>query len=555
MRTVSGISRVNIQKGDIFGGATAAIVALPLALAFGVSSGAGALAGLYGAIFGGFFAAIFGGTKVQVTGPTGPMTVVMALIVLHFAPNLSSAFAVVVLAGAFQVLFGKLGIGRYIKLMPQPVVSGFMSGIGIIIIILQIGPLLGHKAPDGTILVKLAGVPQMFQAPNVSTLLLGAITLGITIFTPSRLARLVPPPLIAIAVGTIAGLTFFKAAPVIGAIPSGIPSFQFPAISYADLPHILRFALVLAFLGSIDSLLTSLVADNITRTSHDSNKELVGQGIGNMVCGLLGGLPGAGATMRTLVNVRAGGSSRLSGALHSVLLLAIVLGFSGAASTIPLAVLGGILVKVGIDIIDWRYLKRIHIAPRAGVVIMLATFLMTVFVDLITAVVAGFVMASVLFVARMADAQVNSAKFAFGTDQINDLSKEEEAILSGADGRIILFHLEGPLSFGSARDIAKLIQTDMEKDVLAIDLSYVPFIDTSAAAALEEAIQRLKNTGDAVLLFGARAAVISMLRKTGVLQQLDEKHLLDSRIDALRLAQEIRAQRKPIIRSCLRSER
>ena len=543
MRTVSGISRVNIQKGDIFGGATAAIVALPLALAFGVSSGAGALAGLYGAIFGGFFAAIFGGTKVQITGPTGPMTVVMALIVLHFAPNLSSAFAVVVLAGAFQVLFGKLGIGRYIKLMPQPVVSGFMSGIGIIIIILQIGPLLGHKAPDGTILVKLAGMPQMFQAPNLSTLLLGAITLGITIFTPSRLARLVPPPLIAITVGTIAGLTFFKAAAVIGAIPSGIPRFQFPAISYADLPHILRFALVLAFLGSIDSLLTSLVADNITRTSHDSNKELVGQGIGNIACGFLGGLPGAGATMRTLVNVRAGGSSRLSGALHSVLLLAIVLGFSGAASTIPLAVLGGILVKVGIDIIDWLSVKRIHTAPRAGVVIMLATFLMTVFVDLITAVAAGFVMASVLFVARMAEAQVNSAKFAFGTDQLDDLSEEEEAILSRADGRIILFHLEGPLSFGSARDIAKLIQTDMEKDVLAIDLSYVPFIDSSAAAALEEAIQRLKDTGDAVLLFGARADVIGMLRKTGVLQQLDEKYLLDSRIDALRLAQEIRAQR------------
>ncbi len=530
---------VNSRKGDIYGGATAAVVALPLALAFGVSSGAGALAGLYGAVFVGFFAAVFGGTKVQISGPTGPMTVVMALVVTHFSPNLSAAFTVVVLAGAFQIMFGKLGFGRYIKLMPQPVISGFMSGIGIIIILLQLAPLLGHEAPNGPILIKLVALPQMLQTVNISALLLAAMALIIMVYTPSRLARLVPPPLLALVAGTLAGVTVFQNAPVIGAIPSGMPVFYFPQITLSELHHIIRFALVLAFLGSIDSLLTSLVVDSMTRTSHDSNRELIGQGIGNMLAGLFGGLPGAGATMRTLVNARAGASSRLSGVLHSLLLLLIVIGFSDLAGHIPLAVLSGILIKVGIDIIDWQYLRRIHCAPRAGVLIMLSTLLMTVFVDLITAVAVGFVMAAVLFVSRMADAQIKSAKFAFGADQLDDLTEEEAGILEEAAGRIVLFHVEGPLSFGSARDIAKIIQSDIEKDVLVIDMSDIPFIDSSAAAALEEVIQRLGDIDDVVLLFGARTTVLEMLNRTGVLALLGDAGVLETRIDALRMARSI----------------
>lgn len=526
-------------RGDFFGGATASIVALPLALAFGVASGAGALAGLYGAVFAGFFAAIFGGTKVQITGPTGPMTVVMTLIVAHFTPDLTAAFTVVFLAGVFQILLGKFGIGRYIKLMPQPVISGFMNGIGIIIIILQIAPLLGQEVPDGTILIKLLAASDMIRNADHNAFVLATLTLCIMFFTPSRLVRIVPAPLIAITTGTIAGITLFSAAPVIGDIPSGIPVLHVPHVPLAELPYIIRFALVLAFLGSIDSLLTSLVADSMTRTTHDSNKELTGQGIGNIAAGLFGGLPSAGATMRTLVNVRAGGSSQLSGAFHSVLLLLIVLGFSDAASRIPLAVLAGILVKVGIDIIDWPYLKRIHTSPPSGVIIMLTTLFMTVFVDLITAVAVGFVMASVLFVSRMAETQIGSARFVFGADQIDDLTTEEEQILNDAHGRIVLFHMEGPLSFGSARDVAKMLQSDIEKDILAIDMSDIPFIDSSAATALEEVIQQLNEIGDIVLVFGARKSVVKVLEKTGVIQQLGEKYLLDNRTQALRLAQNL----------------
>ena len=542
VESAGAMANITRYRGDFFGGITTAVVALPLALAFGVSSGAGALAGLYGAIFAGMLAAIFGGTRVQITGPTGPMTVVMALVVIHFNGNLAAAFAVVVLAGCFQILFGKFGIGRYIKLVPQPVVSGFMSGIGIIIIILQLPPMLGSSAVDGSTLHILAAVPQMLKATNPSVLMPGLFVLAVMLFTPARVSKLIPTPLIALLAGTLVALLFALDIPLIGEVPTGVPGIMIPDISLNELPFIIRFALVLAFLGSIDSLLTSLVADSITRSTHDSNRELVGQGLGNIASGLFGGLPSAGATMRTLVNVRAGGNSPLSGVIHSVLLLVIVLGFGQAVSHIPLAVLGGILVKVGLDIIDWQYLKRMHRAPRAGVVIMMSTLLLTVLVDLITAFAVGFIMASVLFVARMADAQVNNAKFSFGADQIDDLSTEEADILQQNHGCIVLFHVEGPLSFGSAREVARLLQSSIEKDVLAIDLRDVPFIDSSASAALDEVIQRLKDDGDTVLLFGARERVRLILEQTGVLDRLGRQNLLASRIDALRQAQTIIAE-------------
>lgn len=536
MSATSSQSTFLSYRGDIFGGLTAAVVALPLALAFGVSSGAGALAGLYGAIAVGFFAAVFGGTAMQISGPTGPMTVVMATVVTHFADSLPLAFLTVFLAGLLQVVFGVAGFGRYIKLVPQPVVSGFMSGIGMIVIILQIAPVLGQQGPDGGTLEKLVAIPHQLLSVNGQALLLGGLSFALMVATPKRIAVYCPPALSAIIIGTIVGLLLLPQAPVIGAIPSGLPEISIPSFSFAEFPYIVRYALVLAFLGSIDSLLTSLVADSITRTSHDSNKELIGQGIGNAVAGLIGGIPGAGATMRTLVNIRAGGTGRLSGALHALVLLAMVLVFSDLAGRIPLAVLGGILLKVGIDIIDWRYLKRIHRAPRAGVVIMLTTLTITVFVDLMTAVAVGVVMAAVLFVARMAEAQMHSAKFAFGQEHDLDLTEEESAILEQAQGKIVLFHVEGPLSFGSARDIARLLQSSIEKEVLAIDLSDVPFIDSSASAALEEVIERLRDIGDTVILFGARPKVLQTLRKTGVAALLNDTQIAASRLDALRAA-------------------
>lgn len=524
-------------RSDLFGGFAAAVVALPLALAFGVTSGLGAQAGLYGAIALGFFAALFGGTPVQISGPTGPMTVVMATIVLHFAGEPEKAFAVVVLAGVLQFAFGLAKFGRYIKLVPQPVVSGFMSGIGFIVILSQIAPLTGSPVAEGGTLGSIVAMPGMLASPNFDTLLLGLISFVIATFLPSAVSRFVPATLLAVVLGSVLGVLVFSDAAVIGAIPSGLPSLQVPGITLAEVPYMVRFALVLAFLGSIDSLLTSLVADSVARTSHDSDKELMGQGIGNIVAGLIGGAPGAGATMRTLVNIKAGGRTAMSGATHAVILLLIVIFFSDLASRIPLAVLAGILLKVGVDIIDWRGLGSALQAPRKAVFIMFTTLILTVLVDLMTAVAVGFVMAAVLYVSRTAAEQLSSARFTFGSNDGINLSAEEAAILDAAAGRIVLFHIEGPLSFASARDISRTLRNSGDKDVLAIDLSRVPFVDSSACAALEEVIRALSAIGDKVIIFGARPLVLEYLRKTQVLALLQDGGVADSQLDALRSAQ------------------
>lgn len=526
-------------KGDIFGGITAAIVALPLALAFGVASGLDPLAGLYGAIIVGFFAALFGGTPVQISGPTGPMTVIIATIVTQFTGNLAVIFTIIMLSGVFQIIFGLAGFGRYIKLVPQTVVSGFMTGIGLIVIILQIAPLLGHVTPAGGNLEILAAVPAMILRPNTQALSLGLISFGIMTLTPKSISRWLPPSLLAILLGTVAGTFYFTQAPIIGEIPSGLPSLHMPLMNLSDFPLIIRFALALAFLGSIDSLLTSLVADSMTRTSHDSNKELIGQGIGNILSGVFGGVAGAGATMRTLVNIQAGGKTRLSGIVHSLVLLFLVLAFADLAKHIPLAVLGGILLKVGIDIIDWRNVTRLTRLPRTGVIIMLTTLIVTVFVDLITAVAVGIVMASVLFASKMAKAQMESVRFSFGSSPELDLSEEEATILDAAEGRIVLFQMVGPLSFASIRDVTRMMHTSPNQEVLVIDLTNVPFIDSSAAAVLEEITERLLDDNDQIVLFGGNKNVISTLQKTDVIKLIGIDQIATQRREALKIANEL----------------
>ncbi|MBN1379201.1 MAG: SulP family inorganic anion transporter [Gammaproteobacteria bacterium] len=523
-------------RGDIYGGLTAAVVALPLALAFGVASGLGALAGLYGAILVGFFAAIFGGTATQVSGPTGPMTVVMAALVTQFNGHLDIAFTVVMLGGLFQILFGVFKLGRYINLVPYSVISGFMSGIGCIIIILQLGPLVGNEMPVGNMLVKLTHLPEVLATPNYHALVLGLLALAIMCFTPTAIRRLLPPPLLALIIGTAAGFFYFTDASVIGPIPSGLPDFHWPSFSLSNFPIMLRLSLMLAFLGSIDSLLTSLIADSITRSQHHPDRELIGQGLGNMVAGIFGGIPGAGATMRTVVNVRAGGRTQLSGALHSLVLLGIVMGFGDLAEHIPLAVLAGILLKVGIDIIDWRYLKRLTHAPRAGIVIMLITLLLTVATDLVTAVAVGITIASLLFVKRMAETSSSNTRLVSNPAHSSDLSVEEAAILEKANGRIVVFHPDGPLSFGSAKDLSRMLLSSKEQDVLILELSEVPFIDSSAAIALEDVILVSQQNQDTVVICGMNKKVNKTLKKIGVLKLIASDHIVENRDEALKLA-------------------
>lgn len=548
---VNGLHLRNL-RGDLYGGITAAVVALPLALAMGVASGVGPIAGLYGAIFVGFFAALFGGTPAQVSGPTGPMTVVMAAVFTQYtgmfpddpAKGIAVAFTVVILGGLFQILLGLLKVGRYIELVPHPVISGFMSGIGVIIILLQVGPLLGHDTPAKP-LAAAQSLPTFFADPHVAATGLGLITLLVVYTVPTflpRLNRLLPSPLLALFIGTAAYLLFFKesGAPILGEIPSGLPAFHLPTIELALLPGMLKSALMLATLGAIDSLLTSLVTDNITRTYHKSNRELIGQGIGNTVAGFFGGLPGAGATMRTVVNVKAGGRTPISGALHALILLGIVLGAGSLAESIPKAVLAGILLKVGTDIIDWDYLKRLPSAPGSGIVLMLTVLLITVFIDLIMAVAIGMVMTSFIFMKRMVDLQLESIHTITDPEQSETpLNETEKPIMKQAKGRLLLYHLAGPMSFGAAKGMARQLAQFDHYDLLLLDLSDVPQMDYTSGRALDDMIYDAQSTGRHVLLSGARQPVKQMLQKQGVLERLAPGHEHAGRTEAMQHAAEL----------------
>jgi SulP family sulfate permease len=533
--TLSGLQFDNL-RGDFYGGVTAAVVALPLALAFGVASGAGPVAGIYGAIFVGLLAALFGGTPSQISGPTGPMTVVMAGILTRYSHEPALAFTIVIMAGLFQIGFGVLKLGRYITLMPYPVISGFMTGIGCIIIILQLAPLLGYANPSGGTLAALAGLGEALAHTQSDAVMAGLASLAIVLFLPARVGRLLPAPLLALAVGTLLVTWLLTSAPVLGTIPQGFPSPRLPTFAIEFLPGMIKSALVLAFLGSIDSLLTSLIADNVTQTYHDSDRELIGQGIGNTVAGFMGAIPGAGATMRTVINVRAGGRTPLSGVIHALLLLGVMLGLGRFAAYIPHAVLAGILIKVGIDIIDWDYLRRVRRAPFAGVVFMFVVLLLTVFVDLITAVAVGVVMASLLFVKRMTDLQIESIKAIVDPNDDAPFSSEEREIFKRCLGQVLYVHLGGPMSFGAANEMARRLSAHVAFQILILDLSEVPTIDSSASLAVEEVIERALAGQRHVLLVGVKPKVERVLSKLGVIDLVGQEVRFPDRLSALRYA-------------------
>ena len=525
-------------KGDLFGGLTAGVVALPLALAFGEASGAGPIAGLYGAIFVGFFASLFGGTGSQVTGPTGPMVVVFAGVYAALDGNPSLVFTTVVLAGAIQIAFGVFKLGQYIRLVPYPVISGFMSGIGCIIIALQTSRLLGHEPEGSGTIPALVEIPSAVADPNFVALILGVLTLLIAFKWPARLAKIVPPPLAALIIGTLASL-FLSGAPILGDIPTGLPSFIMPSLNQDTILIVFEAALILALLGSIDSLLTSLVADNMTRTRHNSNRELIGQGIGNVAAGLFGGIASAGATMRTVINIRTGGTTKISGMLHSLFLLAIVIVLAPLASIIPHTVLAGILIKTGWDIIDRAYIVKAHRGPRWDLVLMLLVLTLTVFVDLITAVVAGVVLASLAFVKQIADEQLKSLRDITDEGLSINFSEEEAELMTHAHKRINVFDFGGPLSFGAAADVGHQIREKSKgpSQVMIFDFSQVPFIDVSAARAMETIANDGKVSNKLVYISGMNDQIRTMLTEL-MGDIVPREQYFDTRRDAIAAAVE-----------------
>ena len=514
-------------KGDLTGGFTAAVVALPLALAFGVASGAGAIAGLYGAVTLGFFAALFGGTPSQVSGPTGPMTVIMTavvtLLVGRYGPEggLAMAFTVVVLAGGFQVLFGLMKLGQYITMMPYTVISGFMSGIGVIIIVLQIPTLLGVTL-SGPIPTIVAGIPGAFAQLNPTALSLGVATFALVMLYPRRWNTVLPAPLVALVLVTVVSVLVMPedAIPRLGAMPAGLPSLVIPRLGLSDLRTLGGFALTLAVLGAIDSLLTSLVADNITRTHHDSDKELIGQGIGNIAAGLVGGLPGAGATMRTVTNVQAGGRTPLSGMIHALVLLVITLGAGPLASPIPQAVLAGILLRVGLDIIDWNFIFRAPLLSWKTTGLMWLVLILTVFWDLITAVVVGVFLANILTIKRQTDLQQEEMRRLQGPADLAaagyDISPEERQLLRRCGKQVLVLELSGPLSFGAGKFLSQQLTSVDDFHTLVLDLSAVPLLGVTAALAIETICFDCRDQQRQVIIVTDRSQPVERLNRLGV---------------------------------------
>ena len=532
MKIVNGLHFKNI-RGDVLGGITAAVVALPLALAFGNAAlgPGGAIYGLYGAVVVGFLAALFGGTPAQVSGPTGPMSVTVAGVVAGLAAvgvprDLSAGqilplvMAAVVIGGLFQILFGILKLGKYITLVPYSVVSGFMSGIGVIIIALQIGPLLGISTRGGVI-ESLSTVFSNFE-PNGAAIGVAIMTLGIVFLTPRKISQWVPSPLLALLIVTPISIFLFSDSAIdrIGDIPRGIPSLSLPSFTQY-LPIILKAGLVLAVLGAIDSLLTSLVADNISQTKHNSDRELIGQGIGNAIAGLFSGLPGAGATMRTVINVKSGGSTPISGMVHSVVLLVVLVGAGPLAEKIPTALLAGILIKVGLDIIDWGFLRRAHKLSLKTAAVMYGVLLMTVFWDLIWAVLVGVFIANMLTIDSITETQLESmdADNPLGKkDDKNNylLPSDEKELLDKCSGDVMLFRLKGPLSFGAAKGISERMMLVRNYKILILDITDVPRVGVTATLAIEDMIQEAKNNSRKAFVAGANPKVKERLSKFGV---------------------------------------
>ena len=586
-------------RGDFFGGLTAGIVALPLALAFGVSSGLGPSAGLYGAIFVSFFAAFFGGTETQISGPTAPMTAVSMVVIGGLiaindgdvSKALPSILTIFLLSGLMQISLGVIGFGKYIKYIPYPVVSGFMTAIGVIIIVTQIAPAVGYyPTEDKSFIEKFKPIAEEKIMDNIideeikgKVLILDEITqtvqkaknipeenilkeskaiagseasgvlgslkfisntlsninflefllaLGtiIIIYGFKRITTAIPSTLVALLVMSGIAVGFKLDYRAIETIPSGLPLPNLSIFTEFSLSSIVPYiftALTLALLGAIDSLLTSVVADNMTKTKHKPNKELIGQGIGNTIGAIFGGIPGAGATIRTVVNINAGGKTRISGMVAGLVLLIILLALGPIASLIPAAVLAGILITVGIGVMDYKGLKAIPYMPRAEVTIMLIVLVLSSVWNLVYAVGIGLVIASLMFMKKIGDltassSSVTSLKEQAWSDEIN--------IPKDIQDKIFVKHVDGPLFFGSTSDFQQLAkQIPKEASIIIIRLDKMPYMDQSGLYAMEDILVDLVGSKKKVLLVNPTEQPKYMLERIDIIPNLiSEDQIFDS---------------------------
>ena len=516
-------------RGDLFGGVTAMVVALPLSLAYGVASGMGAAAGLYGAIAVGFFAAVFGGTATQISGPTAPMAIVMAVIITTYAKNMTEALTVVVLGGLLQALLGVLKLGRFVAYTPYVVVSGFMSGIGVLVMAIQVLPFFGSDPVPGGAVGMILALPETLAEINWSALGVGLVTLGVAVFWPPRFRKILPTPLVGLIAGTLIGVLWLVDAPVIGEVPTGLPGLQLGLPSLGFLARAVEPALILALIGSVVSLLTCLVADSLTRTSHDPDRELIGQGVGNAAAGLIGGLPGAGTPVYTVPNIRSGGRTRAAGAIFAVFLLAILLGLGPYVESIPLAALAGVLIKVGWDIIDWRLLTRLHRIKREHLFVLLTTLLLTVFVDLISAVAIGLIVAGLAHAGQLENLELDSVVSVPLLDQMFLYEGEEVEGVDPFEARVGMVALRGSFTVASSKKLVRTISLDIkDHEIVIFNFTEATYIDDSAAMVIKQLIEVATEEDTESIVIGLSGDVAETLDALDVLREVPPERILEN---------------------------
>ena len=533
----------NIKRGDLYGGLVAAIVSIPIALTFGVASGAGPEAGLYGAVVIGLVAILAGGSRTLISEPTGPMTVFMTAV---FASNIAEyglqdgmvySFTIVFFAGLFQILLGYFKLGRYFRLMPYSVISGFMSGIALILIVMQVPAFLGHEAVKGGIVGLVKNLPELLGSVNYLELMIGVGGLLVLLFYPKPWQGRFPSQLSVLIFFSL--LVLFipggESIRLIGAFDLGWPNFNLPLM---PLDHnwssVFLDAFLLALLGSIDTILTALIADSLTREEHNSNRELMGQGLANLTAGLLGTLPGAGATMGTVVNIRTGARSRWSGIMRSVFLVVLIFGAAPLIQYIPLAILAAIAFKVGIDILDWSFIKRAHKISKGALFIMYGVLLVTIFVDLVIAVGLGIFVANMLTIEKLSHLQSFNLRMISDSVDTAPLSDEEKEIFDKIRDNVYLFYLSGPMIFGVARAIQRERKNIAPCNHLILDLKDVTHLDTTVLLAIENMVDEALDFGKSVYLVTGEHFIEKRLRKLKLHQKVGEENIFHDRLSALR---------------------
>ncbi len=529
---------LDLLRGDILGGVTATVIALPISLAFGIASGLGAIAGLYGAIAVGFFAAVFGGTNTQISKPTAPMTVAMAVVVTTYAETIGEAFTIVVMAGIIQVLLGISRIGHYVAYTPRVVVSGFMSGIGLIVMIMHVLPLMGMEPSSGGALGTIREIPEALNGINFQALAVGGVALLIAIVWPRKLGRFVPGPVVAIVAGTLLSIFWLSDVPVVGQLPTGIPTIQAEIPNAEFLLRAIQPALILGLLGSIDSLITSLVADTLTGTRHKSNRELVGQGIGNIASGLIGGLPCSGSTASTVTNIQAGGRTKVSGVLYALLMIGLLMGLGPYVAPIPLAALAAVLIKVGWGIIDWRIVSRIHLVNRAQLLVFLLTLCLTMFVGLLVAVAVGLIVASMAHARTLEKFELDSVISVPILDQVFLEDKTDIASIDPYSARVGIVALKGIFSVASSSNLVEAVSKDIQDhDVVIFDFSETSYLDDSAAMVIEQLTEAAMQKNTVFIVACLHGAVDKTLRSLNILRHIPDERIVSTMDEARQLAQ------------------